>query len=838
MHLFVNGSSYEVGVDPESMLLGVLRHDLGLTGTKYGCGEGVCGACTVLVDGEAARSCITPVVSVVGRQLTTFEGLATEDKLHPVQAAFVEHTAFQCAFCSPGFIMSTVALLSRQPRPNGGQVRAALSGHICRCGTYPRILRAVQAAGEHLLDDRPVATMLPSSEHVALVVTGYPQAEEQRAPEALDSPEATLLTMDRLGLVTALSGKVEYGQGIRTGFRIEVADELDVPVSAVSVVLGDTDAVPHDGGTTGSASTRTVGLQLRRAAATARQSLIELAAERLAAPPEGLAARDGRVHRVDDPGRTVSYSELLKEQDISVRVADDVGIKAPEGFAVMGRPARRADAVGRVTGEAKYSRDIAVSGMLHGRVLRPPSYGAALQQLDSSRAERVPGFVSLVQEDGFVAVVAEREDTAEYALDALRVRWQEDRSSIADWNLPAHLKEKAPDPEVVREDRSLSAGFEEADHVLERVYFLPYVANAAMEPSAAVASWDGDYLTAWCGNRSPFKVRDQLAEALGVSGDKVRVVVPEIGGAFGTKATDLAAVEAARLAKAVGRPVRVAYSRSEEFAWGTVRPAGLIEIRSGTRADGAIVAWDHSAIYAGGGTGRGQRGADTPYDTPNVRIAVADAESPLKSGSYRSLGGAINHFAREVHMDEIAATVGLDPVELRLRNLTDPRFRRVLNEAVDRFGWESRRSGTSSGFGVALGYDVGSYVAECVELTAAGRELKVERVVAAFDCGLVVNPDGVRNQVEGSIMMGIGTALWESVEFDGGRVLNPTFSGYRVPRITDAPEIEVALVGDPTAPSTGAGEPAIVPIAAAIANAVYDATGSRIPELPIVPHLT
>ena len=290
--------------------------------------------------------------------------------------------------------------------------------------------------------------------------------------------------------------------------------------------------------------------------------------------------------------------------------------------------------------------------------------------------------------------------------------------------------------------------------------------------------------------------------------DRVRVIVPEIGGSFGTKGNYRLANEAAKLSRAAGRPVRVAHTRADEFAWSTVRPAALIEIRSGVKTDGTIVAWEHTAYHAGESAPRGQRGADTLYNIPNVRVAVANAESPLSSGSYRSLGGAVNHFAREVHVDEIAVDLKLDPVELRLANLTHPRLRRVLSEVADKFAWRSRTSGASVGFGVALGSDVGSYMAECVELVVEGREVNVRRVVAAFDCGLVINPEGVRNQVEGSIVMGMGTALWEAVEFDGGRLLNPTFSRYRVPRITDAPQIEVALVGDPTTPPTGAGEPA------------------------------
>jgi isoquinoline 1-oxidoreductase len=262
-----------------------------------------------------------------------------------------------------------------------------------------------------------------------------------------------------------------------------------------------------------------------------------------------------------------------------------------------------------------------------------------------------------------------------------------------------------------------------------------------------------------------------------------------------------------------------------------------MEIKSGVKADGTIVAWDYAAYHAGETAFRARRGSDTPYNTPNVRIFVANAESPLRAGSYRSLGGAVNHFAREVHLDEIAAALELDPVDLRLRNLSHPRLQRCLTVAAEHFGWQALRQPSSQGIGVAIGYDVGSYVAQCVQVGVQGRDVRVQRVVAGFDCGLVVNPDGVRNQVEGSIVMGMGTALWEALEFADGRMLNPTFSRYRVPRITDAPEIEVALVGDSDTPSTGAGEPGIVPIAPAIANAVFNATGKRIRELPIVPRL-
>ncbi len=354
-----------------------------------------------------------------------------------------------------------------------------------------------------------------------------------------------------------------------------------------------------------------------------------------------------------------------------------------------------------------------------------------------------------------------------------------------------------------------------------------------MEPKAAVAEWRDGKLTVWAGSQRPFGVRAELARHFGLDERDVRVIAPEIGGGFGSKSYYPVALEAARLAELVGRPVRVAYTRSEEMIWSTFRPAALIKIRSGFLSNGAIVAWECQAYHAGPTPYIGRRGSETPYDIPNVVVTVACADSPLRAGSFRSLGGAVNHFARESHMDEIAAAVGIDPVELRLRNLSHPRFRRVLEAAAEGFGWKTSPAPSRRGHGVALGLDVGSYVACCVRAAVRAGEVRVERVVAALDCGLTVNPEGARNQVEGSLVMGMGAALYEAVEFADGRLSTASLARYRMPRITDSPEIDVLLVGDPSEPSTGAGEPAIVVIAPAIAGAVFDLTGTRVRELPL-----
>lgn len=662
-----------------------------------------------------------------------------------------------------------------------------------------------------------------------------PVATTPGAPPAATRPSRWVSVLAD-GSVVAYAGKVEFGQGIRTGFAIEVADELRVPLERVRVVLGDTALVPWDMGTFGSQSTARTGLQLRRAAATAREALLEMAADRLDLPADTLIARGGRIAPAGG-GRGVAYEELVAGTEQERDVDDAALLTRADEFSIMGRDHARCDALERVTGRAIFAQDTVIDGMLFAAVLRAPSHGATLSALDVTAAERMPGVAAVVRDGDLVAALADTDEHAEAAAAALQATWDEAPATASTLDLPELLLRSARDAFVTQEAGALDDGFRTADAVLEGQYYVPYVSNAPMEPRAAVARWDGDRLTVWAGTQRPFGIRTELAQRFGLEEDAVRVIAPEIGGGFGSKSPYPAAHEAARLARVAGRPVRVAYSRLDEMQTATVRPAALFNVKSGFTNDGRIVAWQFDAYHAGDRPFLGRRGSETPYDITNARVTTYTCDSPLAAGSYRSLGGAANHFAREVHIDEIAGATGLDPVELRLRNLAHPRFRRVLERAAEAHGWRPAAAPSRRGAGVALGLDVGSYAATVVQASVRGGEARVERVTAALDCGLVVNPEGVRNQVEGSIVMGLGTALSEIVEFHGGRVLSNGFARYRVPRAADAPVVETVLVGDADTPSTGAGEPAIVPIAAAIANAVSDATGERQRELPINRHL-
>ncbi|MEO8457227.1 MAG: molybdopterin cofactor-binding domain-containing protein [Chloroflexota bacterium] len=671
---------------------------------------------------------------------------------------------------------------------------------------------------------------------IGSVEPGFPRREgygtRAYGNTAPSGPTARWLLVKPDGRVTVFSGKVEYGQNIRTGLAVEVADELRVPLATVDVVLGDTNLTPWDMGTFGSQSTARVGVQLRMAAATAREVLLELASQRLDLPREDLVLRDGSIASKSDPGRAFTYADLVGNEAIERYLDDAAPLNEPGEMTVMRSDVRRIDAISRVTGAAQYAQDVLRPGMLYARILRAPSFGSRAGEVDTTAAEHMPGVVQVVREGDMIAVLAEDDESAERALHVVQAKWEGgfEGSSV---DLPRILLETKRDPVSVQQVGDVEEAFTHADNILEETYYAPHITPLPLEPRAAVAEWDGDKLTVWAGTQRPFGLRSELSGMLRVPEANVHVISMEIGGGFGTKSWYPTGVEAAKLARIAGRPVRVAYTRAEDLIEGTCRPAALIQVKSAFRSDGTITAWQFEAIHAGPTGFIAHREANTPYAIENAIATVYCSATLVRVGSYRSLGAALNNFARESHMDEIAAQLKIDPFEFRMRNMSEPRYRHVLEEAANAFGWSPGAAPTNRGFGISLGEDVGSYVATCVEVGIEAKDIRVRRVVTALDCGLVVNPEGVRNQVEGSTVMGIGGALYEAIEIGDGVILNTGLSRYQVPRITDTPDIQVVLAGDPNEPSTGAGEPGIVTIAPAIANAVFDATGQRIRELPL-----
>lgn len=636
------------------------------------------------------------------------------------------------------------------------------------------------------------------------------------------------------GQVSVYTGKAEVGQNIRTSLTQVVAEELHAPLNSIQLVMGDTQLTPYDAGTFGSRTTPDMARQLRKVAAAARELLLDLAAETWKADRATLTADNGKIVR-NDTKEAVGFGKLTQGQKLTRAVSDNPPTTPATQWKVAGQPAAKVNGRAFVTGQHKYASDFRPPGLWHGKVLRPPAFGATLVSVDTKEAEAMPDVI-VVHDGNFVGVAAPNELSASRALAALKAEWKSS-AQISGKELFAQLKQPGGGGQGGRGGGggnrvgSMKDGLDAAEIKLEQTYTIAYIAHAPLEPRVGVAQWEKDKLTVWTGTQRPFGVRGDLAGGLHVSEDNVRVIVPDTGSGYGGKHTSEAAIEAARLAKAAGKPVKLAWTREEEFTWAYFRPAGVIEVKSGARQDGTLTAWEFHNYNSGASAIR------TLYDVPNQLIEFHSSRSPLRQGSYRALASTANVFARETHMDELAHAARLDPLEFRLKNLKDARFRAVLEAAAKAFGWGKTKAASDHGFGIAGGSEKGSYVATCAEVAVdrdSGR-VKVLRAVSAFECGAVVSPDHLKNQVEGAMVMGLGGALFESVEFADGKILNPHFSSYRVPRFSDAPEIEVVLLDRKDAPSAGAGETPIIGIAPAIGNALFAATGIRLRSLPLAP---
>ncbi len=632
------------------------------------------------------------------------------------------------------------------------------------------------------------------------------------------------------GGVRAFAGKVEVGQGTRAALALMVAEELRAPLSTVRVELGDTDLAPWDIGTFGSRSMPDAGAHLRTAAAGALALLRRLAAERLAVDERALAAGDGRFTAGD---RAVGYGELVRGMRRVETIDPATPAGDPRAWTIAGRHALDPAAVEAVTGARKFTSDLRRPGMLHGKILRPPAHRAKLRSLDLAAARALPG-VTVVHEGDLVAVAAGDLFAAVAALDAVRAEWDlaplPPEGAIADW-LRAHPTEGegfwgATHHEAGDVDGALAA----APLRAEATYTTAYIAHAPLECRCAIAEWEGDRVTVWTGTQQPFGVRAEVAEALALPEARVRVVVAPTGAGFGGKHTGETAIAAAKLARAAGRPVRILWTREEEFAWAYLRPLAVIDVRAGALADGTLTAWEFRNLNSGSAAIR------TPYRVAHQRIDHQPADSPLPQGPYRALAATANAFARESHVDALAARAGADPVAWRLRHLDDERLAAVLRACAERAGWATRRRAPGRGSGIACAVEKEGRVATFAEVSVDGaRRLTVDRVVTAFECGAIVHPANLGNQIVGATVMGLGGALFEAIRFDGGRVLNGRFSQYRVPRFADVPPIEVVLVDRRDLPPAGGGETPLIAVAPALANAICDATGVRLRALPLVP---
>jgi CO/xanthine dehydrogenase Mo-binding subunit len=670
------------------------------------------------------------------------------------------------------------------------------------------------------------------------------------------------------GTVTAFTGKAELGQGIKTALLQVTAEELAVPIDRLTLVTADTERTPNEGYTAGSHSMQDSGTGLRNAAAQAREILLAEAARRLGLPIDRLKAQNGAV--LAPGGQRVSYGELVSETLLHVRAQPVSRLAQPPHFRYIDKSQPRVDIPAKVTGGSAYVHDMRLPGMLHARVVRPPSYGAVLIDFDESRVAQLPGVVKVIRDGNFLAVVAQREFLAIKAMRALEgsARWQEKAALPQQSDLIQALMALPAEDHTIL-DRPGGSG--DPGHSLQATFTRPYIAHASVGPSCAIAVFQDGHLTVWSHTQGAYPDRQAICEMLALPLEKVRCIHVEGSGCYGHNGADDAAADAALIASHLpSHPIRLQWMREQEFAWEPFGPAMIAQVRASLDASGRIAAWDYGvwsnthatrpgpagSVLAGQYCARafqspsprpvpqpeggGDRNAIPLYALPRARVVHHFIPSmPLRVSALRSLGAHMNVFAIESFMDELARAARTDPVEFRLRHLEDTRARDVINATAGRFGWAQRRQGTQGhgyGFSFARYKNLAAYCAVALEVDVEREtgSVRVGRVVATVDTGQVVNPDGVRNQIEGGILQSLSWTLLESVRFDARRILSVDWSTYPIMRFSAVPaSVDVQLIDRPGEPFLGCGEASQGPGAAALANAVADATGRRVRDLPL-----
>ena len=658
--------------------------------------------------------------------------------------------------------------------------------------------------------------------------------KQNRQQQGYPSDFNAYLKIGEDGRVACYTGKIEMGQGVITSLAQMLADELDVSLDDVDMVMGDTDLCPYDRGTFGSLTTRFFGPALRSAGAEGRAVLLQLASEKLKVPVKNLTAANGTVFEKKNNQNKITYAELAKGKRIEKHSDGQVEVKKPSELKIMGKSVTRRDGELKATGKAKYAGDIQFPGMLYAKILRPPAHGAKFISADTSEAEKIKD-IKVIKEGDFVAVLHKYPDAAEEALSKVKAKFDKSPSTLNDKNIFEHLLKEAPDGEVTASGGDLSKGEKNSYKIIEEIYYDGYKAHAPIEPHTATVNIEGDKVTVWASTQSPFPAKEEVAKALNIPAKNVHVMQTFVGGGFGGKTRNLQIVEAARLAKLTGKPVQVAWTREEEFFFDSFRPAAVVKIKSGITDKGKLNYWDYHVYFAG------DRGSKQFYDIPNHSTTVYGSgwggnAHPFATGAWRAPANNTNTFARESQISIMANAAGIDQLEFRLQNLTDEKMKKVLRAAGEKFGWKPDKL-NNKGYGVACGMDAGTSVATIaeVEVDVNTGNVKVTRVVCAQDMGLVINPEGATIQMEGCITMGLGYALREDMHFSNGEILDVNFDTYEIPHFSWLPKIETVILDNKEEPSQGGGEPAIITMGAVIANAIFDAIGARVFQMPMTP---
>ncbi|MFZ0283418.1 MAG: molybdopterin cofactor-binding domain-containing protein [Bacteroidales bacterium] len=657
-----------------------------------------------------------------------------------------------------------------------------------------------------------------------------PVEEERSLPKDFNA----FLHISEDGAVSCYTGKIEMGQGSMTALALMMADELDIPLERVKMVMGDTDLCPWDGGTWGSTSIREFGPSMRAAAAEAKAVLMLLGSEKLGIEEAQMEVNNGIISDKLDKNKSVSYAELTKGRKIERFLKESPVLKDPSRFNLIGKPYKRLDAYAKVTGEAKYSGDIKIPGMWQARILRPPSHGAKLVSADTSEAEKIEG-IEVVRDGDFIALLHEDRDTVDEAIVKIKAEYSFNEMEVNDKTVFDHYLKSGTEGDIVNTKGDINTGRQISDTIIESEFRHSYVAHAPIEPHTAAASTDGDKITVWASAQTPFPTQEAIAARLGLPLEKIQVIVPYVGGGFGGKGDNPQAAEAAKIAMMTKKPVMLAYTRAEEFFYDTTRSAALIKLASGLDKTGKITFWDYTVYYAG------DRGSDTIYDVPHQKtVSIDQRESgpqvhPFATGPWRAPGNSNNTFAREMQMCLMASKAGMDPLEFRLKNLKDEKMTAVLKAVAEKFGYTPGKGPSGRGYGIACGTDVDTWVALMAEVKVNKEtgHVQVVRVACAQDMGLCVNPQGTVLQMEGCITMGLGYSFTEELQFEGGKMLNVNFDTYEIPHFSWVPKIDTVILNKLDQPPHGGGEPAVIGMGGVIASGIFDATGAVLYDMPM-----